>query len=285
MSLLAVLALLTPGADVTTKRLYGYTGMTACLPDGPGPVNGTTALAVFPSDASATKKYPLLAFAHGMGCATAIYTDMLKSIAAHGYIAIAPDSDENNWCERQYKDQIHGIDIAYDKRAEFPYSAINWTAGVGLIGHSMGAHATVLSAGMGLPLLKSPVKVKAAIAFAPQEFGTSYANDVRVPIFYISATRDKVVPPSKVSKQYDDTTTSKVFAELVGYNHMALALSDTFSYFSLAFFNCHIRDMLAGGPGCDSIYDTSGHAWCPLCGNLTGCPHPWPMEVCKHSKK
>jgi dienelactone hydrolase len=288
------LALMAPhdgnGVDTTVTRLYGYTGMPArpdgCLNDPSGPVNDTTALAVYPVDASATKRYPFIAVAHGMGVATSSYTDMLKSVAAAGYIAIAPDADENNWCERQWKDQIHSIDVAYKRRAEFPFSAIDWGAGVGLLGHSMGAHATVQSAGLGLPSIKSPVKVKAAIAFAPQEFGTSYANQVKVPMFYVTCTEDKIVDPSKVLQQYDDTSnsTSKVVAEVVGFNHMSLALSNTFSYFSVAFFNCHIHGTATGGGSCDSIYDTSGKAWCPLCGNLTGCPHQWPMKTCKHHK-
>ena len=287
-ALLLVASSATPalGVNVTTQRLYGYSGMNNCLPDGAGPVNDTTALAVYPADASAAKRYPLIAFAHGMGCATAGYTDMLTSVAAQGYIAIAPDSDENNWCERQWKDQLRGIDTAYERRTEFPFSAIDWVAGVGLLGHSMGAHATVQSAGMGLPQLKSPVQVKAAISFAPQEFGVSYADAVKVPIFYVSGSSDGVVATSKVSQQYDDTsntTVSKVFAEVTGYNHMDLATSNTFSYFSAAFFNCHIRGATTGGWSCDSIYDTSGGAWCPLCGNLTGCPHLWPMTACKHN--
>ena len=280
-----VQALAAPHVDAITQRLYGYSGMTNCLPDAPSPVNDTTAFAVFPADESATKRYPLLAFAHGMGCATAIYTDMLKSVVTSGYIAIAPDSDENNWCENQYKDQIHGIDIAYERRAEFPFSAIDWSAGVGLMGHSMGAHATVQSAGIGLPLLQSPVTVKAAVSFAPQEFGTSHADAVKVPIFYVSGSDDGIVNPSKVSQQYNDTsnTLSKAFAEVIGYNHMDLATSNTFSYFSVAFFNCHIHGTATGGASCDSIYDDS--AWCPLCGNLTGCPHQWPMKTCEHSFK
>lgn len=47
------------------------------------------------------------------------------------------------------------------------YSAIDWRMGVGLLGHSMGAHATVQSAGM---RPASPVAIKAAMAFAPQYF-------------------------------------------------------------------------------------------------------------------
>jgi len=277
----------TPQVETVTKRIYGWSSVKGgCLPDPPGPVNDTTALAVYPGDASTTQRYPLIAFAHGMGCATLGYSEMLKSVAAAGYIALAPDADENNWCERQWKDQIHGIDIAYQRRAEFPFSAIDWSAGVGLLGHSMGAHATVQSAGWGLPCLKSPVKVKAAIAFAPQEFGTSYANEVKMPIFYVSGSNDHIVVPSKVSQQFDDTSnaTSKVFAEVVGYNHMDLATSNTFSYFSVAFFNCHVRGTSTGVGSCDSIYDTTGSAWCPLCGNLTGCPHQWPMRECKHFK-
>lgn len=277
--LLALCAALGAHADVKSQVLSGYTGMTSCSSAGG---KEKEALATYPADASPNKTYPFLAFAHGMNCDPAgVYTAMLNSVAEH-YIVIAPNGDNDGWCNNMYKDQLRGIDIAYERRNEFPYSAIDWSKGVGLLGHSMGAHATVVSAGA---KPASPVTIKAAVAFAPQFFGESFASAVKVPIFYVSASADKIVDPSKVQQQYDDTdpNLSRAFAELKGYNHMSVSTSDTFSYFTVAFFNCHMLGMQQ--PGCDSIYDTSGSAWCPLCGNLTGCPHVWPMKVCEKSFK
>lgn len=37
------------------------------------------------------------------------------------YIVIAPNGDNDGWCVAQYKDQLRGIDIAYEKRSHFPY--------------------------------------------------------------------------------------------------------------------------------------------------------------------
>lgn len=165
------------------------------------------------------------------------------------------------------------------------YASIDWGKGVGLLGHSMGAHAVVQSAGM-TPSV--PVVIKAAVAFAPQFFppgGPSFAGAVKVPIFYVSASDDKIVAPVKVQQQYNDTAPalSRAFAELKGYNHMSVATSDTFSYFTTAFFNCHILGRRNSTESCDSVYNISGSAWCPLCGNMHGCPHVWPMQVCERS--
>lgn len=207
---------------------------------------------------------------------------MLKSVAGTGYIVIAPNSDNGGWCVEQYKDQLRGIDIAYAaaRRGRLPYAAIDWKKGVGLLGHSMGAHATVQSAGL---LPHSPVKIAAAVAFAPQFFRASYADTVAAPVLYVSGAEDTLVPPSRVQQQYNDTpvTESKVFAEVVGFGHMGLAQSDSFSYFTTSFFNCYMLGRATGGASCDSIYDSSKTAWCPLCGNLTECPHNWPMKACE----
>ena len=63
----------------------------------PRPINDTTTLIRYLMDAPATKlRHPFISFAYGMGVATAGYSDNLKSVAAFGYIAIAPDADENN---------------------------------------------------------------------------------------------------------------------------------------------------------------------------------------------
>jgi len=271
------------GVPVKSQTLSGYTQMNGCRSTGG---KEATALAIYPADASPNKTYPYLAFAHGMNCdPAATYTAMLNSVAASGYIVIAPNGDNDGWCVAQYKDQLRGIDVAYEKRSHFPYSAIDWRMGVGLLGHSMGAHATVQSAGM---RPASPVAIKAAMAFAPQYFPPgepSFADKVRVPIFYVSASGDKIVAAAKVRQQYNDTDAklSKVFAELKGYNHMSVSTSNTFSYFTAAFFNCHMLGRTEGAGSCDSIYDASRKAWCPLCGNQHGCPHVWPMQVCETS--
>ena len=48
---------------------------------------------------------------------------MLTSVAASGYIVIAPNGDNDGWCVTQYKDVLHGIAIAYGRRgdAQLPY--------------------------------------------------------------------------------------------------------------------------------------------------------------------
>lgn len=59
-----------------------------------------------------------------MNCDPAgVYTAMLTSVAASGYIVIAPNGDNDGWCVTQYKDVLHGIAIAYGRRgdAQLPY--------------------------------------------------------------------------------------------------------------------------------------------------------------------
>ena len=269
-------------AAVRTVTVEGYTGMTGCSSTGG---KQATALAVFPGDAAANRTYPLVAFAHGMNCDPAeVYTAMLEAVAAQGYIVVAPNGDNDGWCVQQYKDQLRGIDVAYARRGGFPFSAIDWAKGVALLGHSMGAHATVQSAG--LKPATAPVAIKAAVAFAPQFFPPgepSFADRVRVPVLYVTATGDKIVPPAKVLQQYNATRAAlgHGVAELQGFNHMSVSTSAPFAYFTASFFNCHLLGRQQGSYSCDSIYNHTGAAWCPLCGRLEGCPHTWPMHTCK----
>ena len=91
-------------------------------------------------------------------------------------------------------------------------------------------------------------------------------------------------PPSvSLSSSSSSSSLNSFGASPRSYNHMSVSTSNTFSYFTAAFFNCHMLGRTEGAGSCDSIYDASRKAWCPLCGNQHGCPHVWPMQVCETS--
>lgn len=112
----------------------------------------------YPADAGPDKKYPLIAFAHGVGTLPETYYNqgMLQELSDRGYIVLAPMScyrrgfgiRNGGWCGEFYKDQRHVIQWAFEHRYDSPHAGvlgIDWTKKVGLFGHSMGAAATLIN--------------------------------------------------------------------------------------------------------------------------------------------
>ena len=93
-------------------------------------------------------KYPLLSFAHGFTEGGFLvgtnYKDVLETVAAAGYIVIAEESGLSTLCfAAEKRDQLRAID--YVKASPDLSAKVDWKAGVGLYGHSMGGGATGLN--------------------------------------------------------------------------------------------------------------------------------------------
>lgn len=121
---------------------------------------------------SGTAPVPLLAFAHGMAVGPDLYYRMLTSLSARGFLIVAPTAGHTGqpgcdvvWCEEEYADLQQAIAIAYERRLELPFSRIDWSLRVGLVGHSMGGLAA-LTAATRPPPPGSPYSYGAAVAFS-----------------------------------------------------------------------------------------------------------------------
>ena len=147
----------------------------------------------------------------GLGCPPSFYQATLEAFASFGYVVLAQAAGQTGkglgdpWCENEWEDQQRVIAYANESRGgDAPLPFVDWSRRVGVVGHSMGAHATVRSAGASAAALG----VGAAVAYAPQFFGgdvPSYSYDVSVPIFYVSGSKDGIVSPWKVTEEYEKT--------------------------------------------------------------------------------
>ena len=147
-------------------------------------------------------------FAHGMtGGGWKLYVGYIRllwTISSFGYVIIAPKSCPDDWCENWPDDIEIAIDTivkqpgnfsdALEKHADFSQIA--------LVGHSMGGNAvTRLSASS--EFLKK-YNVKATVAFNPAvEYDKlTHPDEIQVPMFFITGTKDTTIPPKYVYNAY-----------------------------------------------------------------------------------
>ncbi|TAL33056.1 MAG: alpha/beta fold hydrolase [Alphaproteobacteria bacterium] len=168
---------------------------------------------------------PLVLFSHGMnGCKTQSVF-LMKALAQHGYVVVAPDHrdalcgdggersrsahlpeekfpDYAAWTDRTYRDRMEDIKNLYGAlKSEKDFTPrIDWNR-VALSGHSLGGY-TVLGMAGGWESWKMP-GVKAVLALSPFA-GPFVAHktlpNVDVPVMYQSGTRDLGVLPSLKKK-------------------------------------------------------------------------------------
>lgn len=131
-----------------------------------------------------------------------------RQIASFGFVIVAPMScsvgcKQGGW-DTYYEEQLKVIDWAHNvshngskpKPGETwaGTAAIDWTKGVGVVGHSMGGQATVRSAG------KEHVvryNISAAVLHHPFWDKASGTVDVAVPISAFTGVADHICPPNE----------------------------------------------------------------------------------------
>jgi len=220
-----------------------------------------TAHVVYPSDAS--KKYPLLSFAHGWteggGFTRGNYKNIIEDVAASGYVVIASHSGITNLCyDAEKHDQLRNIDYIKET-AEFA-DRVDWDAQVGLYGHSMGGAASGLNAADAAAVSK--YNLGAAVCLHPAQGGQG-AKTV-IPIFFFTGTVDTIVPAPGVELMYGLGRGPKVFASLKGADHFECQSSEDGlpephgeTQYTTRWFNCHIKGVQADCDTVWSICDTS----------------------------
>jgi dienelactone hydrolase len=200
----------------------------------------------YPADAS--KKYPLLSFAHGWtegGTAVETnYKDVLETVAAAGYVVVAEESGAVLLCYgAEEHDQIRAIDFVKET-AEFA-NRVDWDQQIGLYGHSMGGAASGLNAANADVVNK--YNVAAAVALHPAQGGQQAKTTV--PTFFATGSIDTIVPPGGVKAMYNLATGPKVYAELKGAGHFecqsyeppALYPKHRWTPYVVDWFDCYVK--------------------------------------------
>lgn len=240
------------------------------------------ALAVYPSDASATKRYPLICFAHGEGVDPSIYkSKLLNTIAARGYIVLAPKScTSGSWCENFYKDQGQVIKWAFLNRktsSEVAIKAIDWSYKTGVMGHSMGGMATMYSSTSSRAAYNT---IGAAVVFNPFWDGLGDPGAaMSVPGLYIAGASDTTSKAWWIKAFYERApkSLSKVFAELQSGTHNSIWEDKNFDTYAAAFFDWHLRDKVSGK--CVIYASSKCGGYAPICDNTY-----FPMKACTYSE-
>eukprot|EP00729_Bicosta_minor_P013944 gene13944-32501_t len=179
---------------------------------------------VYPNNAPANATFPLLAYAHG--AAGGGYYALWTQIASHGFVIAAPRScsmgcKAGGW-RTYYSEQLKTIDWVKNSSAMLPpkpFSLIDWTPGVGIVGHSMGGEATIRSA---QAIYTRPRNIRAAMLHHPFVGPGDFGSKIAVPIAAFTGTADNICYPNETVKVFDavPATVPKMLRNQVGIDHL-----------------------------------------------------------------
>lgn len=138
---------------------------------------------------SAPHAYPVIAFGHGFLQSTSQYDSTLKSLAARGYVVIAPNSQGGLFPSHSAFAADLSAAAAWAGRTQPNADAATEIVG----GHSMGGGAAVLAA-------SQDTSIDGLFTLAAAETNPSAkaaAAKVTVPALFVTGTKDTVIPASQ----------------------------------------------------------------------------------------
>lgn len=171
----------------------------------------------------AAHAYPVVAFGHGFVQSTFRYDSTLQSIAARGYVVIAPNTQT-------------GFFPDHSAFADDLIAAADWAGGhvrtadpghLAFLGHSMGGGAALLAADR-----DSSVDAVATLAAAETNPSAIAASaGITAPALYVVGSHDGVVSPSTTRKMYDAKPGPAEWVSITGGYHCGFL--DSSSFFGL----------------------------------------------------
>ena len=183
---------------------------------------------------SLQKRYPVVVWANGTGCATETYDGLLKRIAEGGYIVVA----DSSVMTADGKAQIDSIDYitSQNKDADSVFYGKVDSAKIGAAGHSQGGRSSVNAA-----QADSRIKCIASIAGASSR---QEAEGLKTPALYLTGTADMVVASSQWCKpSYDVTAGRAVYASLKGGVHTTCMTNpDKISGYVVSWFDAYLKN-------------------------------------------
>jgi pimeloyl-ACP methyl ester carboxylesterase len=187
---------------------------------------------------------PLVIFSHGFGGCSTQSVFLTQTLAAHGYLVIAPNhrdaacgqrqgraqpeqgfGNPKDWTPATYTDRRDDIRRLLEALKQSPeWSArIDWQRVV-LAGHSLGGY-TVLGLAGGWPEWRMP-GIKAVLALSPYCAPFADHGDLGhlgVPVMYQTGTRDLGIMPSinRPGGAFEQTASPAYYVSLEGAGHFA----------------------------------------------------------------
>lgn len=163
---------------------------------------------------------PVVGFGHGFVQGPRRYRSILESLAARGYVVIAPDSQT-------------GLLPRHGRLADDLVGAIRWAqdALVGadktrsaVVGHSMGGGAALLAAH------RAPwIDAVATCAAADTRPSTLPGlRQLETPALFVVGSQDRIVPPDATRRLYAAATSRATWASITGGSHCGFTDSTSF---------------------------------------------------------
>ncbi len=195
-------------------------------------ISGT--IVVYPKSLeTADAEYPVIAWANGTGCVTALYYKLFEMWAASGYVVVA----DTNVMTADGASVISSIDYILAKNADensIFYGKINADA-IGAAGHSQGGRGVVNACAK-----DSRIKCILSIAGASNK---DEASGVTCPAFYMTGSADLIVfAPMWVKPSYNASQGPAVYACLKLAPHTTcMIVPDKIANYGVLWFDLFLK--------------------------------------------
>lgn len=180
------------------------------------------------------KKYPVIVWANGTGCATDTYDGLLKKIAEAGYIVVA----DSSVMAADGSAQQNSIDyiISQNNSSSSVFNGKADTAKIGAAGHSQGGRSSVNAA-------QNDSRIKCIVSIAGAS-SAEEANGLKTPALFLTGTADMVVVSSQWCKpSYDAVSGKAVYASLKGGVHTTCMTNpERISEYVISWFDANLKE-------------------------------------------
>jgi len=199
----------------------------------------------WPSNATAGEKFPLVSYLHGLaggGIDMIAYERLFSDIASYGFIVVAPSGCSygckdkvgapytdcaglpavapNGWSSF-YGEQLKAIEYAKNQSSagDDVFSLVDWDAGVGISGHSMGGQASTITSGA---KCAKQWNIKAAALHHPADGKTAAGNlgvNASIPLAAFTSSGDSIWPETH-DIYYNASVKPKMYRDQTGFSHL-----------------------------------------------------------------
>jgi len=253
----------------------------------------------YPSNVTEGVKFPLIVYAHGAaggGVDMLAYNKHLGDLASYGFVVIAPKScfigcsppkeeqptaESPDFCYAKWPSFVYENARAVDwaKNASSPIAnMVDWDAGVGVAGHSMGGEVV---SQMASTEFAEKYNVKAAVC-EHCLMCIKTGDIVSTPAMYMTGTLDYEVSPKKVKKAFSaDTKTPKSYRNQKGKGHLEMLnlevqYNSAVASHAAAFFNVWLKQ--DKDTFYNQVYGTGEDSFCGYDG-MKECQHVMATSV------
>jgi len=206
--------------------------------------------------------HPTVLFSHGFRGVNVQSHSILKTLAAAGYLVLAPDHQDaftrggrvdwgGTWTDQNQRNRGEDLVAAWKAAVQDPDLQPD-PQRVALIGHSLGAY-TVLGLGGAWPSWGDPsLKPKAVVAWSAYARPLTDARaltHLTLPVMYQGGTEDHLTHHTiRKGGAFDQTKGPKVYVEIEGARHLSWSEmerthADLIARYTLAFLQHHVEGL------------------------------------------